>query len=157
MIEKIESVSRTQTYPALGLALMALASTSGLIVKGNGRPVLGGSVTFEQADTYGFPMGPLGVASDADTAIRALSFDQMLKLTTQYLAQRGLKPDYVRRTGEDGVLFQFLTPVPRCLDLYPTGEMVVVRREDNKNHVYEVTSGDLGKVADLLTNAGTAA
>lgn len=65
------------------------------------------------------------------------------------LEARGLIPDRIGQTVDDSTLMQFRA-LRRCVDVYPTGEVVVIVKEGDASHIFELTGADVAMAVDLV-------
>ena len=104
--------------------------------------------------TAAFSLDKFG-SETASTETRPLNHKQAAQALEQLLIKEGLRPSRIDRTGDQSVLFQFLGKNRACVDLYPSGELIVLLRNGNQDEIHELEYADTDRMIKLLKNAGT--
>lgn len=92
--------------------------------------------------------------SSASTRPRAFTHQEAAQALAQLLAKEGFKPSRVEKTGDQSILFQFLGKTRACIDLYPSGELIVLVRKVNRDEIHELEYADTDRAIKLLQDAG---
>jgi hypothetical protein len=90
----------------------------------------------------------------ASTEPKALNHEEAGQALARLLAKEGFNPSRVGRTAEQSILFQFLGKTRACIDLYPTGELIVLVRKTNRDEIHELEYADSDRAIKLLQDAG---
>ena len=102
--------------------------------------------------TADFNLGAF-VQDSASTEPKALSHAEAAEAFAQLLANEGFKPSSVERTADESILFQFLGKNRACIDLYPSGELIVLVRKTNRDEIHELEFADSDRAIKLLQDA----
>lgn len=79
-----------------------------------------------------------------------ISHEDVANSIQVYLAKQGLVADRRSKTRDGSVLLQFLTGRRSCVDVYPTGEIVVVATENDVDNIFELAITDLPRICELV-------
>ena len=90
----------------------------------------------------------------ASTEPKALNLEEASQALARMLAKEGLIPTRVGHTADQSILFQFLGNINACIDLYPSGELIVLIRKINRDEVHELEYTDSDRAIKLLQDAG---
>ncbi len=93
---------------------------------------------------------------DSEQSYSASRVETSLDLSTakvieRHLTSAGLKPTRTSRTFDDSTLLEFLSSDKQaCIDIYDTGEIVVVVRNEPRDDVYEFETSELEQLISLI-------
>jgi hypothetical protein len=83
----------------------------------------------------------------------ATLFSNLNKRVEESLSRAGLAPYKQGITGDGSWLMQFNGEVVACVDVYPSGEIVVLIERGEVDELYELGPDDLDLIASLLNPA----
>jgi hypothetical protein len=66
------------------------------------------------------------------------------------LARHGVTPDRRHQTKDGSILLEFLTGRRACVDIYPTGEMVVIVRKKRRDNVFALGIANVDRIIELV-------
>jgi hypothetical protein len=92
----------------------------------------------------------------ASTEPKALNHEEAGQALVQLLTKEGFEPSRVERTADQSILFQFLGKNRACIDLYPSGELIVLVRKTDRDEIHELEFADSDRAIQLLHDAGIA-
>jgi hypothetical protein len=91
--------------------------------------------------------------NSANTEPKALNHEQAGQVLEKLFTKEGLKPSRIERTGDQSILFQFLGETRACVDLYPSGELIVLIRKSGRDEIHELDFSDSDRAIQLLQDA----
>lgn len=106
-----------------------------------------------KSDAQSIEVSKIKNAITADTAKDGISFDDACKFVLASLKKMELYPDRESITGDGSKLFQFLGSNRACVDIYPSGTIVVIIKTLIGEDLYELGIEDTDFILTLLKDA----
>jgi len=85
--------------------------------------------------------------------LREVAIKEAAGVVSKALDRAFLRPDRVSITSDGSALFQFLCENTVGVDVYPSGEVVVLIRDGGVTHVHELDLRDIKRIIDLVRHA----
>ncbi len=158
--ESLESSSSTLVAHYSGLASAAVlamlspcadASSSGLLPSNAlSRPVSASSVSTTT----------LRPEEDLPNNVKSEGYclpSNPIELVSTVLKHNNLNPDAVSELSGGNVIYEFKGDPGACVEVYPTGEIVVVIKNGELRDLYEFTQADAGLIKGIFRHAGLCA
>jgi hypothetical protein len=79
-----------------------------------------------------------------------ISYEEVANSIHVHLARHGVVCDRRSNTTDGSVLLQYLSGRKACVDVYPTGEIIVIVKQDGINNVFELDVSDLPQILNLV-------
>ena len=119
-------------------------------------PVIASASTFPTHSPtpffYGVPRALEWEMVKSDTS-GPISVEEIASLIRVHLGLSiGLRPDRISQTSDGSILLQFLRQRTACVDVYPSGDVVVIVRNGETDNIYELACHELKEIAGLLKN-----
>ncbi|MDB6154769.1 MAG: hypothetical protein JWL90_3222 [Chthoniobacteraceae bacterium] len=92
----------------------------------------------------------------AETAISSsvFTFNNRCDFIRNSLQRAGFLPDRIGITTDGSYLMQYLSKTHACVDVYPSGEVILIIRKNDVDSVYDMRITELKQIATLLKDAG---
>lgn len=78
------------------------------------------------------------------------AFPKSVSTILDVIVSQGLRPSRESWTSDGSYLIQFLGEQSACVDLYPSGEMVVLIRSEGREDVHDLLLKDTNRMIQLL-------
>ena len=79
-----------------------------------------------------------------------ITHEQVANSLMLTLARSGITVDRRNMTADGSVLMEFLSGRQACVDVYPTGEIVVIVTENGRDNVFELGISDTNRIVELV-------
>jgi hypothetical protein len=76
--------------------------------------------------------------------------EQVANSLMRTFSRHGLIADRRNKTVDGSILLEFITGRKACVDIYPTGEIVVIVKESGSDNVFEFGIADIDRILELV-------
>lgn len=139
------SIPRTVLNYALMSTLLLSATQETEARNQNSTPIVCPEL-MSNSSLFGSSLPASQDGSDNDS----ITHEQVANSLMTTLASHGLIADRRHETADKSILLEFLTGTRACVDIYPTGEIVVIVRENGCDNVFELGIANTGRIIELV-------
>lgn len=156
--EPMESSSATSFAPMAGVATAMILSA----FTPNAAAIFGGNTNglWSSSSTACVSTLTLRPEEDLPTAVKSEGHcvpSNPIELVAAILKQNKLTPHRVTELSEGSVLYEFRGVTDACVEVYSTGEIVVVIKNGELRDLYEFTHAEAGLIKGIFRHAGLCA
>lgn len=88
--------------------------------------------------------------ADHGSAHVVISQAQVAESLMATLARHGLVANRKQKTDDDSLLYEFFNVHRAVVDIYPTGEIVVIVKSNGLSNVFELSVQDINRIVELV-------
>lgn len=132
--------------PVLRSAVFALAIGSSAAEPPKKLPA---PICFYKSSTSQEAASPIPKA-DHGSVGTVISHEQVADSLMATLAKHGLVADRKQKTDDDSLLYEFFNTHRAVVDIYPTGEIVVIVKSNGLSNVFELGVQDINRIVELV-------
>lgn len=142
--------SSTQIFKPLVVNCAIAALTLGGTLRAAYEPKLVPSVCwFDQGNSSKEFIPPPPASSSVSLSDRE-THENIAESLVNTLSRHGLVADRRQRKAKGSILLEFLRGRQSCVDIHPTGEIVVIVREGDIDNVFTLGVEDVGLIVELV-------